>query len=82
MDVGIFQYGGLDSCDIMKAKYSIITHAPLFREDEDYVCELPFGHSSLVMNIHKPFMHCVMSHYVFKQHDVIMLLHAVTIVTT
>ena len=60
----------------------IITHAPLFRGGEDYVCESPLGDSSFVMNIHNPFMHRVTSQYVFKLRDVIMLLHAVTMVTT
>ena len=55
----------------------IITHAPLFWGGEDYVCESPLGDSSFVMNIHNPFMHCMTSQYVF-----IMLLHAVTTVTT
>ena len=34
----------------------------------------------LVMNIHKPFMHCATSQYVFKPRDIIMLMCAVTIV--
>ena len=59
----------------------IITHAPLFRGGEDRVCESPLGDSSFVMNTHNPFMHCVTSQYVFKLCDVIMLLHAVTMVT-
>ena len=42
----------------------------------------PWAIQVFVMNIHNPFMHCVMSQYVFKLHDVIMLLHAVTMVTT
>ena len=54
----------------------------LFRGGEDYVCEYPLGDSGLVINIHNPFMYCVMSQYVFKLRDVIMLLRAVTIVTT
>ena len=58
----------------------IITHAALFRRGEDYVCELPLGDSSLVMNIHNPITHCVMSQYVFKPCDVIMLLYAVAII--
>ena len=56
----------------------IITHAPLFRGGEDYVGESPLGDSSFVMNIHNPFMHYVTS----QLRDVIMLLHAVTMVTT
>ena len=30
------------------------------------------GDSSLVMDIHHPFMHCVTSQYVFKPRDIIM----------
>ena len=56
-----------------------ITNAPLFRGVEDYVCESPLGDWSFEMNIHNPFMHCVMSQY--KLRDAIML-HAVTMVTT
>ena len=55
-----------------------ITHAPLFWEGEDYVCESPLGDSTFAMNIHNPFMHCVTSQYVLKLCDVIMQLHAVT----
>ena len=55
---------------------------PIVSRGEDHVCELPLGESSFVMNIHNPFMHCVTSQYVFKMCDVIMLLHAVTMVTT
>ena len=57
-----------------------ITHAPLFRGGENYVCESPKGDSCFVMYIHNPFMHCVTSQYVFKLRDVIMLMRAVTIV--
>ena len=35
----------------------------------------PLGDSSLVTNIHNPFMHCVTSQYLFKLRDIIMLLH-------
>ena len=66
----------LDGCEDV----CIITHASLFRGGEDHVCESPLGDSCFVMNIHNPFMHCVTSQYVFKLRDVIMLLHAVTIV--
>ena len=51
----------------------IITHVPLFRES-------PLGDSCLVINIHNPLTHCATSHYVCKPRDVIMLMHAVTIV--
>ena len=54
-----------------------LSHAPLFRGGEDYVCEPPLGNSSLVMNMHNPFKHCVTSQYAFKLGDVTMLLHAV-----
>ena len=61
----------------------IITHAPLFWGGEDYVCESPVGDSSFVMNIQNPYMHCVTSQYVFELLcEVIILLHAVTMVTT
>ena len=59
----------------------LITHAPLFRRGEDYVCESPLCDSSFVINKHNPFMHCVTSQYIFKLLDVILLLHAVTMVT-
>ena len=55
------------------------TH-PLFRGGADYICESPLGGSCLVMNIHNPFMHLMMSKYVFKSHDGILLLRAVTLV--
>ena len=29
--------------------FNIITHAPLFRGGEDYVCESPLGDSSLIL---------------------------------
>ena len=57
----------------------IIKHAPWFRGGADYVYESPLGDSSLVMNIHNLFMHCATSQYVFRPHDVMMLMHAVTI---
>ena len=59
--------------------FCIITHAPLFRGGAD-VYESPLGDSSLVMNIHNPFMHCATSQYVLKPRDLITLMRAVTIV--
>ena len=58
----------------------VITHSPLFRGGADDVYESPLGDSRLVINIHKPFMHCATSQNVFKPRDVIMLMRAVTIV--
>ena len=58
----------------------VITLAPLSRGGVDYVYESPLGDSSLVMNIHNPFMHCATSQYVFKPRDIIMLMRAFTIV--
>ena len=55
---------------------------PIVPRGEDYVCESPLGDSNFEMNIHNPFMHCVTSQYLFKMRDVIMLLHAITMVTT
>ena len=52
----------------------------MFQEGADYVYESPLGDSSLVMNIHDPFMHCETSQYVLKPRDVIMLMRAATIV--
>ena len=40
----------------------------------------PWAIQVLVMNIHNPFIHCVKSQCVLKPRDVIMLMHAVTIV--
>ena len=40
----------------------------------------PWAIQDLVMNIHNPFMHGATSQYVFKPCDVMMLMHAVTIV--
>ena len=74
--------GNLTKATTTKIFLKFITHAPLFQGGEDYVCESPLGDSSFVMNIYNPFMHCAMSQYVFKLRDVIMLLHAVTMVTT
>ena len=59
----------------------IITHAPLFRGCVAYVYESPLGYSSLAMNIHNPFMHCVMSQYVFKLCDVIVLNNRISVAT-
>ena len=42
----------------------------------------PWAIQVFVMNIHNPFMHCVTSQCAFKLCDVVMLLHAVTMVTT
>ena len=58
-----------------------ITHAPLFRGGAAYVYELPLGDSCLIMNIHNPFMHCVMSQYMFKSRDVIMLNNRINVAT-
>ena len=41
---------------------------------------IALGDSSLVMNIHNPSVHCVTSQNALKSRDVIMLLHAVTLV--
>ena len=41
---------------------------------------IDLGRLKFVINIRNPFMHCVMSQYIFKLGDVIMLLHAVTMV--
>ena len=49
----------------------IITHTPLFQGGAAYV----------VMNIHNPSMHCVMSQYVFKPGDVIMLNNPFSVAT-
>ena len=58
----------------------VITHAPLFQGGADDVYESPLGYSRLVMKIHNPFMHYATSQCVFKPRDVILLMHAVTIV--
>ena len=60
--------------------YAVITHAPLFWEGVDHVCEVPLDDSILIMNIPNSFMHCVTSQYILKWRDVMMALHAVTIV--
>ena len=59
---------------------AVLTHDPFFRGGADYVHESPLGDSSLVMNIHNPFMYCATSQFVFKPRDVMMLMRAVTIV--
>ena len=66
---------------VLKVKSEDYHTCPIVSRGEDYICESPLGGSRLVMNMHKPFMHCGTSQYVFKLRDVIMLLRAVTIVT-
>ena len=68
-------------CNVCPSVCLFITHAPLFRGGATYVYESPLGDSSLVMNIHNPFMHCVTSQYVFKPRDVIMLNNRVSLAT-
>ena len=53
---------------------------PIVSRGGGYFHGSPFGDSSLIMNIHNPFMHCATSQYAFKPRDVIMLMRAVTIV--
>ena len=82
--MGFLQYCSLlliELHDIESVIHIFITHAPLFRGDVAYVYKSPLGDSYLVMNIHNPFVHCVMSQYVFKPCDVIMLNNRISVAT-
>ena len=66
-------------CNVCPIVCLFITHAPLFRRGA--ICVYPKGDSSLVMNNHNPFMHCITSKYVSKPRDVIMLNNRTSLAT-
>ena len=53
----------------------------MFRGGAAYVYESPLSDSSLVMNIHNPFRHCITSQYMFKPRDVIMPKNRISVAT-